>query len=331
MDAKITKKRLNHFLSYDWIKIVAVAVAAIVGWNLIFTTTETRRLPSQAYQVMNYSGTTLSETATGTLSTFLSEGKFSHEVIETECVDATRAGVEYLATLLEATFTTDGCDVVAVANVNDPASETETEDGKVYMTYAQELLRSYNPYVMDADEFFNAARAYLNTYYTNGYQDETSLDKNKIESDFRARVLAAQDKRYKTEESILQTVVLDIQRIEKYRQALLNVEGYLESGYLRLDLVTVDLEDSYGESYHFEKKILNLCPDENIMGNLKKEFYYTTQVTDEVTGGTLTLASAKDMSFAFAKTTNMDANYYAESLLYIDALVQKYCTALQNA
>ena len=30
MDAKITKKRLNILLSYDWIKIILVAVAMIV-------------------------------------------------------------------------------------------------------------------------------------------------------------------------------------------------------------------------------------------------------------------------------------------------------------
>ena len=45
MDAKITKKRLNILLSYDWIKIILLAVAAILVWSLIFTMTATRVTP----------------------------------------------------------------------------------------------------------------------------------------------------------------------------------------------------------------------------------------------------------------------------------------------
>ena len=30
MDAHISKKRIGHMLSYDWIKIIAIAAAAII-------------------------------------------------------------------------------------------------------------------------------------------------------------------------------------------------------------------------------------------------------------------------------------------------------------
>lgn len=329
MDAKITKKRLNHLLSYDWVKIVAVAIAAVVVWSLIFTMTETRRLPSQAYSVMNYTGTKFGSSSQTTLNSFLYDEQFSHEVIETECIDVTRAGKEYLGSLMDASLSTDECDVVAVANVNNPESETETEAGKTYLTYAQEFISGYGFYVIDASTFLDEARAYLNKYYTNGYTDASSLDKNKIQSDFKTRIQEAKDKRYKTDEIIAIAVELDVERIEKYRQALLNVESYLEKGYLRLDLVSVDLTSSSGENLHIERKLINLCPDEEVMGDLKKEYYYEKQVTDEATGGELTVTTAKDMSLAFVKTENMDSNFYYESILYIDGLVQKYCAPLQ--
>lgn len=331
MDAKITKKRLNHLLSYDWVKILAVAAAAIVVWNLLFTMTETRRLPSQAISVMNYTGTKFGSTATTTLDGFLTDGEFSHEVIETECLDATRAGEEYTASLMESYFTTDECDIVAVANVDDPASETEVDGEKIYSTYAQDFIGGYAYYVVDANEFLDGMRAYLNKYYTNGYQDSSSINKAQIESDFRARIATNQDKRYKTEEVISAAVELEYARIEKYRQALLNVEDYLAKGYLRIDFVEVERTDSQGEVYTMQRNLLNVCPDETLMGEIKKEYYYEAQVQDETTGGTLTVASAKDMCFAFIKTEKMDSNFYYETVLYIDAITQKYCTALQTA
>ena len=57
MDAKITKKRLNILLSYDWIKIILVAVAMIVLWSLVFTMTATRVTNAQNFTIFNYTGT----------------------------------------------------------------------------------------------------------------------------------------------------------------------------------------------------------------------------------------------------------------------------------
>ena len=42
MDAKITKKRLEHLLSYDWVKIMFTAVAFVMIWVLVFLLTATK-------------------------------------------------------------------------------------------------------------------------------------------------------------------------------------------------------------------------------------------------------------------------------------------------
>ena len=42
MDAKITKERLGLLLSYDWIKIACICIAAVAAWLLLFTSTATR-------------------------------------------------------------------------------------------------------------------------------------------------------------------------------------------------------------------------------------------------------------------------------------------------
>ena len=109
MDAKITKKRIGRLLSYDWIKIVALAVAAIVLWSLIFTMTATRITPAQQFTVFNYRcNRTLTDTYYDSFDSALS-GKnkiFSYEVIEGTTNDLTTAG-EYASTLLEARTATE--------------------------------------------------------------------------------------------------------------------------------------------------------------------------------------------------------------------------------
>ena len=64
MDAKITKKRLGHLLSYDWIKMILAVVLAIVVWSLVFTTSATRITNTQRFVVCNYLNTRFAYSAT---------------------------------------------------------------------------------------------------------------------------------------------------------------------------------------------------------------------------------------------------------------------------
>ena len=51
MDAKITKERLGLLLSYDWIKIACICIAAVAAWLLLFTSTATRPTRGQAFEL----------------------------------------------------------------------------------------------------------------------------------------------------------------------------------------------------------------------------------------------------------------------------------------
>ncbi|MBR2336480.1 MAG: hypothetical protein IKA61_00850 [Clostridia bacterium] len=42
MDIKITGKRFKNLLSYEWVKMIALIVAGVVVWSLLFTTLGTR-------------------------------------------------------------------------------------------------------------------------------------------------------------------------------------------------------------------------------------------------------------------------------------------------
>ena len=78
MDAKITKKRLNILLSYDWIKIILVAVAMIVLWSLVFTMTATRVTNAQNFTIFNYTGTSANSRFNSYSSTLKEKGVFSY-------------------------------------------------------------------------------------------------------------------------------------------------------------------------------------------------------------------------------------------------------------
>ena len=51
MDNKITKTRLSNFLSYEWILLIILTVAAIVVWELVYTMTSVRLTVGQQYKI----------------------------------------------------------------------------------------------------------------------------------------------------------------------------------------------------------------------------------------------------------------------------------------
>jgi hypothetical protein len=144
MDAKITKYRLSRMLSYDWLKIVAIAVAVIFAWVLIFTMTATRITTTQSFVVYNYMGNMpVSNTKFYTAyDKAFNSGVFSYEVLEVECYDLP-ANAEYAYTVLDSHLAADEGDVVLVADIDNKA-RPYTKDGKtLYDSYVQTFIGTY--------------------------------------------------------------------------------------------------------------------------------------------------------------------------------------------
>ena len=83
MDAKITKKRLEHLLSYDWVKIMFTAVAFVMIWVLVFLLTATKVTSTERFVVNNYLGVHYGKDAK-------IYGGYSYGVLEAEVVDNMR-------------------------------------------------------------------------------------------------------------------------------------------------------------------------------------------------------------------------------------------------
>ena len=201
MDAKITKKRLNILLSYDWIKIILVAVAMIVLWSLVFTMTATRVTNAQNFTIFNYTGTSANSRFNSYSSTLKEKGVFSYEILEISATDIT-TGQNYSETLLQTRLSVGEGDALFAANVENPDAEyADTEGNAFHPTYLQQFLYGYYNIAAEMDVYLEEMEEYLNGYYGGDYA-KGEADKQKIETDFRTRIKQTKDKRFKKESEI---------------------------------------------------------------------------------------------------------------------------------
>ena len=336
MDAKITKSRLSGMLSYDWLKIVLGAVALIFVWSLIFTMTATRITPAQQFTVFNYLGNcSFGSTNFNELyAKAFQENVFSYEVLEINDNDLT-IDKSSAYTIMEARTATGEGDVIFVADVDNTDTKTEAEDGTVSYeyTYLETLVRRYGHCLYDLNpenenSFFGKMESYLNGFYQGDWTKKENLDKSAVEAQFRARV--KKDKRYKTEKQRIQGVADDIDRIEKYRDALEDFYGYLEAGVVSFTTTVFSDREQDENTYYPDDGIysVNLCPNGQMEG-LKKYVGYYEEVTDE-NGDTHYPITAANMNVAFFHFNEVEEGFQYESLLFVNFIIENSLAETAN-
>ncbi len=330
MDAKITKLRLSRMLSYDWLKMVAVALAGIIVWVLVFTVSATRITPAQRFTVINYEGNfsfAYSNFSTNYNQAY-NNGVFSHEVIEVGNYDLTTAQ-DYAQTMMQAYLETDDGDVVFVSQALNEGYEYTDGKGEVQKaTYLDSLVLGYYYYLYDLDlenenGYFKQMEKYLSAYYTDGdFTNPETLNKAKIEKDFRTRIEENNDKRYKTDEQVQAGIKGDIERIQKYSAALLEFYGYLNEGLVTLTATELTAQNYDGTLYTMKGTFsINLCPDESKMGKLVEIASYVGKKTDE-NGVEQDTLMAKDMNLAILNVRGVEEGFQYEALLYINHVIR---------
>ena len=331
MDAKITKVRLNRMLSYDWIKIIAVAVASIIVWTLIFTMTATRITPAQQFTVMNYLGNySLSADFEAHYAKTFADGVFSYEVLELSSPVDLAGNADMASELLSTRTATSDGDVIFVANADDlgaPKKE-KGEDGKEIIvgyenTYLEEFARGYSSMLYKADEFVLSMENYLSDYY----KEDGSLDEDYAKTQFRKRV--KKDKRFKKESQIRKGEEQELERIRKYSEALRKFKVWLESGYVRYDEVIIQKADDKKEEIKGLYAI-NICPTdlENGVKNTKwekeeqkkLEKLISYEKIDEETGEKT--KSVENMCVCLFDFSDVTEGFQYESMLYLVSVLE---------
>ena len=330
MDAKITKKRLNGMLSYDWLKIVGLCAVAVVVWALIFTMTATRITPAQQFTVINYFGNVAAtqNKFAETLSNALSGDVFSYEVIEMTMVDVPGSS-EYGSQVFEARISTSEGDMIFAPDIVNEGSKYEVTVGAQketrYDSYLQTLMRNcYSLINLDPNDengYFKQMEAFLNGYYEGGYINGT-LNKAKVEKDFRARIKKNKDKRFKKEAQIQQGVEDEIERIEKYRSALIEFYSYVDSGLVSFTHTVLydrnDAEKVLREGVYS----INLCPNVDTMGGLKEVAGYLKTHESENGGESQKVMTAENMNVFFLQFDDLEKSFEYENLLYVNYLIR---------
>ena len=289
MDAKINKKRLSLMLSYDWFKIVLTAVALIVVWALVFTSSATRLTSAQEFSIFNYTGT-FTGSRFGYLPSELRKNEsFSYDVLKINTTDLTLAKGQD-DTLLSARMTVNDVDAIFIADTTEGVETNLTyqdENGETVEftpTYLQRFLMSYAYSVADFDDdengYLNQMEAYLAPYY-NGDIKTGTLDKEYTEKEFRSRVKRLKDKRFRKEKEIRAGLKEEEERIEKLKENYVKFTGFLEDGVVTLEETTYLIQDAKGNIKEVTGKFsINLSPNKNIE-KLRAVSYYKKTEKDE--------------------------------------------------
>ena len=319
MDAKITKERIGQFLSYDWVKVVAVIVAAVFLWMMLFSGLETDITAAQRYDVYNYLGTT-STPLFKTYSGISQKGVLSYEVMESRVMNLPDYPNDYDKLMLAA-VTLNEVDALFVPDIEGDGSFSYTDDkGQTKVaTYLETVVYKYYADVLKMNGekgLFALVENYLAPYYPNGYADPTALNKTKVEEDFRANVKREKDKRYKTEESIQAALPKEYARIESYARALVEFKGYLQNGIVAVDDRTYYLRNSVGDlTIDVSQASINLCVDET-KTDLTDLAYYT------VGEGENAKPSSKDLHIVLFKQPAGLERFTGDHLLFVNEIIR---------
>ena len=315
-------------LSYDWLKIVGLALACIFFWMLIFTMTATRIMPYQQFTIFSHQANGLLSEAYYDRINALGQQIFSFETIETHTYDL-GAQTDMAGMMLQTRLSTNEGDVIFVPKSADKESPYQDGENTTYpLTYLDTMLLRYSNTFFDIEKYLDGLDAYLNSFYY-GDHSVNAMDEDAVKTAFINRVTANRDKRFKTEKQKQAGALLEVERIEKYKTAYDEFYWYLDNGVVTLETVKTlnsdgsDMVDEVtGEVYMEGKYALNLCPNVDTMGKLSEWYQYNIGTEDNP------IWTAKDMCVMFFDMYGVADSYEYESLLYVTHLI-KTCSTVQ--
>lgn len=258
MDAKITKSRLGHMLSYDWIKILAVCAAAVVVWVLLFTTLAPRATLGQTFEIYVYPYMRYYGEAVGNLDSLHEDDALSDDVLD---MALTNLMEDSMGTILGAHFAAGQGDVMFVSSREYESGSTDEEGNPIMTSDLEQFVSNFLGYCvwlggegeypvegtdsnLNTHNYLQSCKNYLDKYYPDGLDGEP--DRAAVESDFRARIRG--DNRYKRESQIVRGLEEEFARLARLAGAYRNVLGYLEDGTLSLTEVELTVESTQDEN-----------------------------------------------------------------------------------
>ncbi len=327
MDARITKKRLGHMLSYDWLKIVALAAGVVILWVLLFQMLATRATIGQTFYIYSYYDTTIRNEKVNELSNLKEKGALSYDVLEV--TDSALSNNEYLSQMLAAYMAAQQGDVFFITDIpteNDDETKAESSEGiaasdvkytnwqSFVSGYASAFARLGNEDMKDTENdnkayYFDELEIYLNKFYSGDFKDG-DLDETAVETTFRSRM--KKDKRYKTEKQIKSGIADEITRIENLKKSYERVKKALDANIISKKYTKI-ANDSNGDGIITENEWLTVCRGIDIS---KIE-----RITDFIVN---TDGSAEGLTMAIFDWSNYQYHLQFEPITYLDYIITAY-------
>ena len=351
MDTKITKKRLKEMMEYELFKFVIFVVLIIFAWNLILSMTATRMMPSQQFTILNYyTNRSLTDEARVNFRQRAKDGLFSYQVIQHIQYDIA-ANADYSYMLMEGYIVSGEGNLMFLPNLDDKKSQVDKDENgneQYRRTHIETFVMQFRPYTLrldGEDGYFAQMESFLNRFYEGGFENGV-LNEQEVKEYFLKNVKESKDKRFKTQEQKNAGALKEIERLQKYRNALVDFYQYKEAGYVEFVDISVQIGSgvlgggAQGGVLVEGQYALNLCPNEATMGDLKEEYSYAVQIPkepeDEQEDGQENEQeeyqyTAKDMCVVFLNPRDNQPTFEYEDLLYVVALLDTYAKPSLNS
>ena len=206
-------------LSYDWIKIVVVVVAAVFFWSLLFTMTATRCTDGESFYLVVYEGVKTSNSSSNAkyLDDMNGEGAFSYDVLSRSVTEITSTGQYSASYMLSLRLSTHEGDVFLSGGGNDLKKAQEEGNAEIE-SVAQIQYLVNNGILQSIDDLLASAKGYCTKSFITENGDGTyTVNEKEIEKYFREyRIKSARNykKTYHTEAQIAEGVKKEVERIE---------------------------------------------------------------------------------------------------------------------
>lgn len=301
MDAGITKHRLGNMLSYDWLKIIAAILAAVLALVAFFTTVKPRPGKYRIFTVYGYSEIRMGDfDLTDRLA-----GVFSYDVLKIEY--ETFGKEQYSETAFTARRSAgQGTVMFTTTNVADGEEET----GKTVL----ETLTAgdMTGLALDVEQYLADCERYLIRFFGEDWRTGQLREEEARECFLNRN---AKDNRYRRAEKREEGVRDEFLRLERLREDYIALLGHFDAGKLGFVYVADNEERAYASAISLAK-----------LGGLKNLVYYW----DESNGGSV-MTSENVCLLLFrndedagrpADETENDLRY--EAVSFLDFLVDQF-------
>ena len=220
MDNKITKGRFSDFLSYEWILMIVISIAAIIVWEFAYTVGAVRLTVGQEFKY--YFDESISSATSNDFYELVAKDTFSYDVIE---LDYEALMSDY--NVLSVRLSIQEGDVL----VTDCKEPEEGATGSAALVRAKSAVDNYEYHIYCLDTLLSDAKEYLRQFLKDGVAGEdaeltySNLDEGKIDAVFRERM--KKDNRFR--KKMATGYELERERIERLTKEVSDFQKFLNT------------------------------------------------------------------------------------------------------